>query len=259
MYHAPRWSPNGESIVVVGMASSGPKVFVIPAGGGEPVTVATGRIVPAAAEWATDGKIIVIGDSPGTSNQSFILDRDGSNVRPFRRDSVMAATRDSSTLLFESARGGLSAIAAMDRRRTAARLLTTGFWAEQPTISPDGRTIVFEKRVDPDNMLASSVVTMRLDGGNQKDIASGTDPSWSPDGALVLFKTPDATGQLWVATVDPSTGVVRRLAKGVHPQWSPSGRHIVYMRDEPGVDSDVYVMTREGREGRCLTCGLRPQ
>jgi Tol biopolymer transport system component len=219
MYHGPRWSPDGNLIVVVAMSSSGSQLLIFPASGGERVTVPTGLVEPMAADWTTDGRIALVGDSAGGPSRTFVLDRDGRNLRGYSPDSITAATPDSSVLLFESKAAGSSDILAMNRRRTAPRQLTRGFWAEQATISPDGRRILFEKRIDPNDMLRSDVVTMGLDGGNQTVIAPGTDPSWSPDGALVLFKTPDESGQLWVSTVDPSTRTVRRLAKGVHPQW----------------------------------------
>ena len=84
-------------------------------------------------------------------------------------------------------------------------------------------------------------------------IARGTDPSWSPDGALILFKAL-VKGELWISTIDPATKTERRLAKGVHPQWSPNGREIVFMSDAPDGGGDVYIMTRAGTDRRCLTC-----
>ena len=238
------------------MSPEGSKVVVVPVSAGKPVVVPIGRMEPVSADWVNNREIVLFRGSHGEALESFIVGLDGKNLRPLRRDSVTAATRDSSVLLFESVRGGLSAIFAMDRRRLTVRQLTRGFWAEQATLSPDGRTILFEKRVDPNNMLASDVVTMGLDGSGQTVIAAGTDPSWSPDGSLVLFKTPDAANQLWIATLEHATKTLRRLARGVHPQWSPNGRQIVYMRAEPG-DNDVYVMNRDGSQARCLTCARR--
>lgn len=88
MYHAPRWSPDGNSIVVVAMSAAGSRVLIIPAAGGEPATIPTGRIEPMAADWTTTGRIILVGDSAGGPSRSFVLDRDGKHLRPFHRDSV---------------------------------------------------------------------------------------------------------------------------------------------------------------------------
>jgi TolB protein len=103
-------------------------------------------------------------------------------------------------------------------------------------------------------MERSEIVVMRPDGGQATTVAAGTDPSWSPDGRLVLFKAMAASGELWVSVVEPRSRAVRRLARGVHPQWSPDGRAIVYMRDRPDGGSDVRIMARDGSGDRCLTC-----
>src|SRR5215211_71813 len=79
MYHFPRWSPDGKSIVVVGMSSPGSKVLLLSPMGGKTVTIPTGRIEPMAADWTAAGRIILIGDDPGGW---YTIDRDGSNRRP---------------------------------------------------------------------------------------------------------------------------------------------------------------------------------
>jgi Tol biopolymer transport system component len=101
----------------------------------------------------------------------------------------------------------------------------------------------------------SQVVVARADGLGARPIATGTDPSWSPDGRLILFKTPEAgTGTLWVSTVAPSGGEVKKLARGVHPHWSPDGQRIAYMLDRVDGGADIWIMNRDGSGRRCLTC-----
>jgi len=97
---------------------------------------------------------------------------------------------------------------------------------------------------------------MALDGSGQVTIAAGTDPSWSPDGKQILFKSMDARGMLWISVVDVATRAVRRLTRGVHPEWSPAGDRILFMRDGTGGDGEVYVMSASGGDSRCLTCSL---
>lgn len=85
-------------------------------------------------------------------------------------------------------------------------------------------------------------------------MAVGTDPSWSPDGSLLLFKAFDAARkELWVITARRDGRDLRRLARGVHPQWSPDGARIVFMQDR-GMASDIWVMAADGLDRRCLTC-----
>lgn len=106
-----------------------------------------------------------------------------------------------------------------------------------------------------DRIDSSSIVVARADGSEPNVIAIGTDPSWSPDGRSLLFKTPDPrTRQLWITTVNPTGTDPRKLAPGVHPHWSPDGKRIAYMRDRDDGGADIWVMNRDGSGGRCLTC-----
>jgi Tol biopolymer transport system component len=141
------------------------------------------------------------------------------------------------------------------------RVLTSGAHAEQASFSPSGRQIVYEQRRAgaPDDIARSNVVVANADGSEPRIVSSGTDPSWSPDGATLLFKTWVETegarngGELWIATASPDGKNVTRLVPGVHPHWSPDGRRIVYMADA-GERTDVWVMNRDGAERTCLTC-----
>jgi len=256
MYHYPRWSPDGTRIVVVSISSGDSHLLVIPVAGGNARSIETPKIAPMAADWISPNRISIVGHSTAGAQTSFAIDIDGRNLRPFRRDSIASATRDSSILLYEAQRSGGSDIVSTDRQRRASRQLTRGFWAEQPSISPDQRQIVFEKRVDPNRMDRSEVVVMALDGSGQVTIAAGTDPSWSPDGKQILFKSMDASGMLWVSVVDVATRAARRLTLGVHPEWSPTGDRILFMRDGTGGDGEVYVVSASGGDSRCLTCSL---
>lgn len=129
-----------------------------------------------AAAWTRSGDIELLTDMSG--REASIIRRDGSLIRTTRRDSVLSATRDSSVLLFAELRDGSSFVVATDRRRANARRLTGNGWAEQPTISPDGRTIAFERRQTAhDDIPRSEIVTMAVDGSRQTVNAVGTDPS----------------------------------------------------------------------------------
>ena len=111
-----------------------------------------------------------------------------------------------------------------------------------------------ERRRDPNRMDQSELVLIEPNGTNERAITPGTDPTWSPDDSLILFKAMDAAGELFVSVVSPTTRKVTRLARGVHPQWSPNGGRIVYMVDRPDHSSDIYTMRLSDRSILCITC-----
>jgi len=130
-------------------------------------------------------------------------------------------------------------------------MLTTGFHAEQGSYCADGSLITYEQRstADEHDVLQSNIIVARADGSHPRVLSKGTDPSWSPDGKSVLFKSWYAADrQLWI-TVASLDRKARRLTPGVHPHWSPDGRRIAFMRDQNG-RADIWIMdARGGNQG----------
>lgn len=134
-----------------------------------------------------------------------------------------------------------------------------------PTWSPDGERLAF---------VANEGGTMDL---FTVEVASGevrrlTDdpwaelhPDWSPSGDRIAFATDRFGGDLEtlrfgdyrLATVDPSTGEVRRLpalegAKHVNPRWGPRGERLYFVSDPDGV-ANVHVLEVSSGRIRRLT------
>ena len=184
------------------------------------------------------------------------MNLDGGDVRPEPLDSVVARSPDGSLLLFESVRDGRGRLFTMTAHRTGPREITTARHAEQGSFSPDGRWIVFEQRdAMHEEIKRSEIVIARPDGSEARVVASGTDPKWSRDGRLILFKTwDDASQQLWISTVTAEGTNLRRLAPGVHPSWSPDNAQIAFMRDRADGGADIWIIGLDGNGERCITC-----
>ncbi|MGH7857723.1 MAG: TolB family protein [Candidatus Binatia bacterium] len=74
---------------------------------------------------------------------------------------------------------------------------------------------------------------MNLDGSQQRRIAVGTAPDWSPDGkriAFVRFLDPDGDDayEPWVFIMNADGSGVRQIAEGSMPAWSPDGRWLAF-------------------------------
>ena len=66
--------------------------------------------------------------------------------------------------------------------------------------------------------------TIRADGTEARQLATeGSHPSWSPDGARIVFEHAGADRQRAIYRVDAAGGDVRRLTAGISPAWSPDG------------------------------------
>ena len=133
----------------------------------------------------------------------------------------------------------------------------------QPSLSPDGKFIAFHSYSD-----GGGIFLMGATGENRRKITDfGFNPTWSPDGAKVLFATeividnpfgrsaltgPAVFGfptGLW--TVDVATEQRTQVfeADAVQPVWSPNGHRIAFWAIPPGGGQrDIWTIPAEGGE-----------
>ncbi len=145
--------------------------------------------------------------------------------------------------------GDLSAVEVKSGR---VRRLTRGARAYDPDVSPDGRSIVFARRLGD----RSDLFTVGIDGkGIRRLTASLAGVEWSgprfdPRGDAIVASRLLPGGWLDVVLVDPASGGVRQLthdrAKDVEPTWTPDGKAVVFRSDRDGV-SNLYLLRLDDR------------
>ena len=135
----------------------------------------------------------------------------------------------------------------MNANGTDPSRLTDEPWMEfDPTLSPDGRVIVY--RSEPEEY--PQLWVMNVDGSDQRMLAAeGGFPSWSPDGSELAFAAPGGpTGQSWIGIMQPDGSGTRRVPGtdyGEYPSWSPDGKHIVFTSAHTG-GRRMYVVDVDG-------------
>jgi Tol biopolymer transport system component len=127
------------------------------------------------------------------------------------------------------------------------RRITRGVRAYDPDVSPDGRTIVFARKIGD----RSELFAVGLDGGGLTPVTASAEgvewsgPRWSPRGDAVVASRLLPGGWLDIVRVDPATGAVEQLthdrARDVEPTWAPDGEAVVFRSDRDGA-SNLYAL-----------------
>jgi len=104
-----------------------------------------------------------------------------------------------------------------------------------PSLSPDGRSMVYISDVGGREQL----FVRSLDGREVRqlttDSADHEDPAWSPDGKTIAFVY-IKEGHAQVALIPATGGAIDILTstgeRVIHPNWSPDGKKVVYCADD---------------------------
>jgi serine/threonine protein kinase len=106
--------------------------------------------------------------------------------------------------------------------------LTDSPWVEgYPSLSPDGKNIIFASEVEGDG----NIYMQRVGGKTQTNLTPNsprrdTMPAFSPDGRLIAFRSERDAGGIYI--MEETGENARRISDfGYHPSWSPDSKKIV--------------------------------
>jgi tricorn protease len=152
----------------------------------------------------------------------------------------------------------------LDTQRVAGITTHSKGGVQWPSMSPDGRSIVYQNegrlwRLDTETRITQEIV-VEAPSDDHFNMVAFVNPvgfvrDWdvSPHARRIVL---DARGKIF--SVPVKTGDTRRLTKTLdareqHPAWSPDGRWIAYVSDGSG-EQEIYLMDQMGQgEPRQLT------
>lgn len=206
---APRWGPDGETIVYTSYLGGFPDVYSI---------------------HVPSGKRSRLAGFPGLNT--------GGAISPDGREMALILSKDGNPELY-----------IMDlRSRRVARITNTPRAAEaSPAWSPDGRQIVYvsDQPGTPQLYIVSrdGGAPRRMTGR----VAESVNPDWGANGLITYSAR--IGGRYQVCVLDPNTGESRQItsddADYETPSWAPDGRHIVCSRSS-GYRAVIYLLDIAG-------------
>jgi TolB protein len=120
-----------------------------------------------------------------------------------------------------------------------------------PSLSPDGRQIVFSSNRDGN----FEIYRMDIDGGNVEQLTDNMGnlfaPEISPKGNRIIFTAATGSAQnIWVLRLDNgNTRPFTDTGSDIDPTWSPNAEQILFASGRSG-ETQLYIMNADGRNVR---------
>ncbi len=160
---------------------------------------------------------------------------------------------DGQTVVFSLSRGGTTNLYTVSLGSGQTRQLTSApSIATAASFAPDGSRIVFES----DRSGTQQLYVMSAGGGEARRISFGegryATPVWSPRGDLIAF-TKSHQGRFHIGVMRTDGSEERLLTASFldeGPSWAPNGRVIVFHREGPGTDPQLFSVDISGRNLR---------
>ena len=113
----------------------------------------------------------------------------------------------------------------------------------RPTLSPDGKTVAYQKSVAG----KTDVHVLRVGGHNPTNLTASLDgdcgePAFSPDGRFIAFRSESGRGGIFL--MEATGESARRITDFGHtPAWFPDGKRIAIATETGAEPSDVTTMS----------------
>jgi dipeptidyl aminopeptidase/acylaminoacyl peptidase len=224
---SPSWSPDGKWIAFVSDRTDKRQLYLIRPDGGEARALTNLDEGVGAFEWSPDGQSIALTMTEPKSDAHKERDKKYGEFEVVDQDYRMTHLHV------------ITVDPTADEPTKPRRLTSGAFTVGSFDWSPDGRSIAFDHRVDPN--LANggtadiSVVTV-VDGTVRKLVTQNgpdTRPIWSPDGTQIAFASAMTNPSFYytntkIAIVPASGGAIRAVSGAFDEQpqlmdWAPQG------------------------------------
>lgn len=204
---SPSWSPDGKSLAYVSFESKRPEIFIQQLATARRTKVSGFRGINSAPSWSPDGKFLALVLSKDGSPDIYTLNTTSKRLKRLTEhrsiDTEPVWNNDGRSIIFTSDRSGSPQIyeVSVDGGKPK-RLTFEGGYNAAPNLSPDGRYIAM---VHADRGRYKIAKFDRQTGSLTvlTDSALDESPSFSPNGAMLLYASTEANdGFLYAVSFD---------------------------------------------------------
>jgi TolB protein len=181
---SPAWSPDGRTLAVTLTKDGGSQLYLMNSDGSNPQRIMSSPGIDTEAMFMPDGKSILFTSDRGGSPQIYRLTLGNNAVERITFDgSYNVSARpfpDGKGFAFVRRDGARFQIAAQDFASRQVQVLTAGPLDESPSVSPNGKLILYANEVGGRGILAAVSSDGRV---KQRLVAPATDvrePAWGP-------------------------------------------------------------------------------
>jgi TolB protein len=227
----PSWRPDGGEILVTSYRSGKPEIWGLRVPDGAARLVVALGDLSSGAVYSPDGRSIAFTASVDGNSDVYVAGADGGNVRRLTTDpgtdTSPTWSPDGRRIAFVSTRSGNPHIYVMNADGSDQRRLTfKGNYNQTPRWSPRGDQIAFTAR---DERRVFDVFLVSPESGKitrvtQDQGLTNEEPSWAPNGRLLVFATDRGPRQQLVVSNpagDRQKVVTSDPAGIVMPAWGP--------------------------------------
>jgi len=184
MTFAPRFSPNGNSIIMSLETGGNSEVYSMDLRSRVVRRLTNHPAIHTSPSYSPDGKRIVFTSDRSGRPKLYVMDADGGNVVRISNKAGSYSTPVWSPrgdwIAFTKQEGGTFSIGVMQPNGDGERILASGFLVEGPSWSPNGRVIVYLKQEQGGS---PQLYSIDITGRNERRIqtpGAASDPAWSP-------------------------------------------------------------------------------